>query len=168
MTPGIQITHACFTEQKWCQANLYTCDASKVINDALERAIARGAFGRPPASFVLWAILRWEMKLGLAALEACGVDGGSLERDVELELNTDPMEFDPMELNCESLERIAVAACDEARSMGIDGVCTEHLIMAMLKSEDPGLRRVFEKYRVGYDLYKTKVHEIYTAPMPDE
>ena len=45
---------------------------------------------RKPAVVMLWAMVRWERKLGIVVLETCGVDLKLLEQDIEDVLNAWP------------------------------------------------------------------------------
>jgi len=92
-----------FSEEE-LQAFPLTCDVHHIINQIGGRAAGRGFTPRQFSDVVLlifWALLRWERKVGLVALERLGVDLVDLSQDVNARLNVrreDTRELDRQDL----------------------------------------------------------------------
>jgi ATP-dependent Clp protease ATP-binding subunit ClpA len=103
---------------------------------------------------------RWERKLGVAVLEACGVNMWSFERAIEVALpNRGARHDSPEDVDCSLLCKVAETACQEAESLGHAYVGTEHLVSALLQSEDGILRELFERHHITYSTFKEKLAE---------
>lgn len=148
--------------------------ARQILDQIPRRAWARGLFRADESTartLYLWALIRWERKLGLVALEQMKVDLHSLAdaldarlcgiaanvhadiakgpiwastgKPVEFEWSTDhsPAEF----------EILVQQAQSEAQQMGHDYIGSEHLLLAVIRLADLELGQILSKHRVAYD-----------------
>jgi uncharacterized protein (DUF433 family) len=144
----------------WLQEHRFTSDAIRVLDDADERASARGMLGELPDALVLWAMLRWERKVGVTALAACGVDLGSLEKTVDEGLQTQRGFSHPLTIDYTGIGNIAIWAVEEAKGLGHQYVGTEHLLLALCRSSHPLTVSVFRKCRITPEVYRPKLMEL--------
>jgi hypothetical protein len=152
-------------------ARHFTSSAIDIVEQLWPRAADRGMSTEVTEQTVpmlaLWAILRWERKVGLVALERMGVEVDALARDVERALNAACAEIrrqnGPPRLQTLPDGRRAVvvdyqaplaplleAAEHEALGLGHNWVGTEHLLLAILRLADVRLGEVLGRHRVGY------------------
>ncbi|MBV9125744.1 MAG: hypothetical protein JO112_20535 [Planctomycetes bacterium] len=140
----------------------FTEAAIKVLDDVEGLANTRKISGAVPPVVVLWCVLRrWNQsgRLGLVVLEACGVSRESLEHDIEEELRP---RFGSSGLGVDlgTIHQVVLKAHEEAATLGHNWVGTEHLVLALLTSEDTVLGKLFQKYGVSRERFKPKLAEI--------
>ena len=115
--------------------------------------------------FALWSLLRWERKLGLAALETMGADVPALTSDLDALLRQKNME-NPVAKGPEGLvfaktglpvpvvdeqallEPLVDQAERESRAMGDKWVGSEHLLLAIIEVADIELSTLLLKHSV--------------------
>jgi hypothetical protein len=144
---------------------------------AVDRSVPSAVTEQTVPMLALWAILRWERKVGLAALERMRVDGDALARDVDLALDAVCGEFrrvngPPQSQTLPSgrraivvnfrapLARLLDAAEREALGLGHTWVGSEHLVLAIVRVADARLRKVLDRHRVLYDGVRQAVLEV--------
>jgi ATP-dependent Clp protease ATP-binding subunit ClpA len=135
----------------------FTDSTKEVFFKTLELSLRFSILGQVPATVVLWSLLRTREKVGLAALKACGVRIELLETNIVQEISPLFGSKAEHEVNFQSVFELAQVACNEAALLGNNFVGTEHLTLALLQSEDESLRRIFQKYAVTYDLFKSNL-----------
>jgi ATP-dependent Clp protease ATP-binding subunit ClpA len=143
----------------WLRSHRFSEDAILVLGQTVDRAIDRGVFDILHPSLLLWAMLRWEEKAGVHVLKECGIERWSFERDVELHLQG-PKYDEPLLIDCRKVCAVAVSAVEEAHSLGVGWVGTEHLMLALLRLEEGSLRDLFAHHGVCYDSYKQRLVQI--------
>jgi len=146
--------NACCLTSEWLSEHRYTDDAYLVLGYVWKRSLQCNIVGEVPPVIVLLSMLRWERRLGLAVFEEWGGNRRSLEWDIVSEIcSTAEVSAEPL-LDMRAINDVAIAAYEEARTLGKDYVGTEHLFLALLKSEDDMLRRLFTKHGLTYELFK--------------
>src|SRR5262249_46887299 len=149
--PTIQIKNT-ITSQ-WMTGHGFTDAARRFILDAESRAHDRGVYGALSPLFVLWAMLRWERKVGVAALEESGIDLDRLERDTEAELNGLPKGTRRDGVDLGHLKTIAKLAVEEAALSGRKYVGSEHLVLGLCRCDDPAVQRLFSRQELTHERY---------------
>jgi ATP-dependent Clp protease ATP-binding subunit ClpA len=156
--PTIQIRNT-ITSQ-WMTGHGFTNSARRFIHDSESRAHDRGIFGSLPPLLVLWTMLRWERKSGVAVLEESGGDIALLERDVEIELQSFPKGTRRNGIDLVHLKAIAKQAVEEAALLGHKYVGSEHLVLALCRCEDAAVRRVFSKHGLSPEKYSAILQNV--------
>lgn len=130
------------------------------------------------------AILRWERKVGLAALEKMGVDIDSLARAVDFALSTvcseirreaGPPEYQTLPSGQRALvvdfdtplEPLLATAEAEALGMDHEYVGTEHLLLATIRRACPRLREILQDHGLTYVRVKAPIIEVLRSAGPD-
>ncbi len=161
-------------------ARRFTTSAIHIIEQLVPRAADRGMTTeyteQTAPALGLWAILRWERKVGLTALEALGVDVDALARDVDRALDEAGRESAPPTLHTlpsgekvlamdfrRPVAPLLTAAEEEARGLGHSWVGSEHLVLAIVRVADARLRKVLAKHRLGYDRVRQAVLGLLTS-----
>jgi ATP-dependent Clp protease ATP-binding subunit ClpA len=140
----------------------FTDAAIQVLDDGQLLATTQNISGEVPPVVVLWCVLRrWNRsgRLGLAVLEACGVDRQSLERDIEAALRPRFGSAGPG-LGLERIYQAALRANEEAASLGHNWIGTEHLVLALFDDQDAVIGRLFQKHAVTREAFNAKLGEI--------
>jgi ATP-dependent Clp protease ATP-binding subunit ClpC len=126
-------------------------------------SIDQNLHGLVPPVVVLWYVLRrWNHSggwLGLAVLEACGVNRKALEHDIEEELGPLRGTSGPG-LDLGKIQAMAFRANEEAASLGHNYVGTEHLVLALVNDEDAVVGKLFQKHAVNAERFKAKLVEL--------
>ena len=156
----VTIVNDAFAETAWMETRSFTDDARKVMRDTIERSRARGTVGIVEPMLLLWSLLRWERKIGVICLEACGVSLRSMEQRIEAELLRQQCLGSQLVIDFERITLVATIAVDESRDNGNAYVGTEHLMLALLKINDTRLNRCFAEFGVTYSDYKARLTQI--------
>jgi ATP-dependent Clp protease ATP-binding subunit ClpA len=98
-------------------------------------------------------MLRWERKVGVAALEECGIDLAQLERDTETELNALPKGTRRDGVDLVHLKAVTKLAVEEAALLGHKYVGSEHLVLGLCRYGNPALQRVFNRHELSHARY---------------
>jgi branched-subunit amino acid aminotransferase/4-amino-4-deoxychorismate lyase len=134
--------------------------------------------GATAVTMALWTLLRWERKLGLAALERSGVKVTELAHDLDglltrkgdenpaavqqphalISVKTQQV-IAPLDIEG-LLDPLVEQARVEARKLGHVWVGTEHLLLAIIASADRELAGLLERHKVFYEKVKGKVLEL--------
>src|SRR5579864_7410983 len=133
---------------EWMAGHRFTDAAHRIIRDSLSRGSDRGFFGKFPTLLIFWAMLRWERKVGIMALEACDIDLAQLERDVVLEFRTFAKGSVRDGVDLIHLKTIAEQAVKEAALLGHNYVGSEHLTLALCRDQNEAVQRLFKKHGV--------------------
>jgi hypothetical protein len=144
--PTIQIRNS--ISSQWLTGHRFTDPAMRIVRDAEARGLYRGLFGELPAVLMLWSMLRWERNAGIVALERLGVDILALERDIDVELRPPKPPAGGMLVDMIRLKAIATQAAEDAALLGHNSVGPEHLLLALCRDGDEGVRRVLQKHGV--------------------
>ena len=157
----------------------FTDSMRRIIQQMGERARVRGLLAldevcAPPLA--LWTLIRWERKIGLAALEEMGVDLHGLadrldalitrlaeERPtvarggVVVDARTgERILFDP----APALAPLLAQAAREARRLGHNYVGSEHLLLAIISSADSELAAILNNRLIAYDCTRATILEL--------
>ncbi len=151
------------TTGQWMTDHSFTDSARRCIDDAQSRASARGMLGKLPPILILWAMLRWERKVGVIAIEECGVDLSVLERDTEVELQSFPDGDWRDGVDFVQIKAVANQAVAEAVLRGHNYVGSEHLVLALCRVENQAIQRLFQKHGVSAEKYAAAVKSIFDA-----
>lgn len=144
--PTIQIRNS--VSSQWLTGHRFTDPAMRIVRDAETRGLHRGLYGELPALLMLWSMLRWERNQGIVALERLGVDILALERDIDVELRPPKQPVGGILIDLVRLKAIATQAAEEAALIGDNFVGPEHLLLALCRDGDEGVRRVLQKQGV--------------------
>jgi ATP-dependent Clp protease ATP-binding subunit ClpA len=140
----------------------FTTAAIEALDDVKGLATAQGIGGEVPPVVVLWCVLlRWNKsgRLGLAVLEACGVDRQSLEHDIEAALRPRFGSSGPG-LALERIYQVALRANEEAASLGHNYIGTEHLVLALFNGGDATVDSLFQQHAITREAFNAKLGEI--------
>jgi ATP-dependent Clp protease ATP-binding subunit ClpA len=151
---GIESRDYDYLTRAWLQDHRFTTNAIKMIQHATDRALDRGIHGELPAVLALWAMLRWERKIGVVVLEQLGVDLRMLEMDVESEWQALPPSHWRDGQDGRKIGNVVLLACEQSRALGHDWVGTEHLVLALCEIGDPLSGRVLQRHGISADRYK--------------
>src|SRR5262249_2137478 len=132
--PTIQVRNS--VSSQWMTDHRFTDSARRFIHDAQSPASDRGISGKVSPVLILWAMLRWERKVGMTVLEFCGVDVSALERDTELELRSFPAGTWRDGIDLIHFKTVATQAVEEAELCGHHYVGSEHLVLALFRNGD--------------------------------
>src|SRR5262245_13992434 len=149
--PTIQIKNT-ITSQ-WMTGHGFTDAARRFILDAESRAHDRGVYGSLSPLFVLWAMLRWERKVGVTTLEESGIDLHRLELDTEAELNSLPRGTRRDGGDLGHVKAIAKLAVEAAARPGHKNVGSEHLVLGLCRCDDPVVQKVFKRHDLSHERY---------------
>jgi ATP-dependent Clp protease ATP-binding subunit ClpA len=153
-TGEIKVTNAPHLVSEWLSAHGFTDDAREVLERTRKHALQHPTPGEVSPMVVLLSLLRWERRLGLTVFEECGGNRRALTQDIISELcSAGEVAAEPV-LNMRAVSDIAAVAVEEARTLGNNYVGTEHLFLALLKSDDDMLRRLLTKHGVSYESFK--------------
>jgi ATP-dependent Clp protease ATP-binding subunit ClpA len=138
-------------------------DATQMILGQVPmRASARGVLildGVSVVRLTLWALLCWERKLGLIALERVGVDRFGLARELDglMEIRTGepygPADFTSL------IEPLLRQAEREAAELGNNWVGSEHLSLAIVRTADPELASLLRRHGATYERVREAIVE---------
>ena len=156
--PAIQIRNS-VTDQ-WMSDHGFTDAARRFIHDARSRAGDRGIYGTLPPILILWAMLRWERKVGVLAIEKCGVDLSQLEHDTEFELESLPSVTWRDGIDLDHVKAAAKRAVEEAAQLGHNYVGSEHLVLALTRDASDSVRRIFQKHGLSTEKYAEAVRSV--------
>jgi len=146
--------------EEYLRANRFTDDAAYVVRDSVQRAFSRALAGLVPQAMVLWSILNWERKLALAALDYCGVDEDALRQAILNELAELKVDTYDEDIDFRHISDTSVSAGNISRTRGEDYVGTEHLLLALCRSSDAIVQRVFEKFGITYQRIEVALREL--------
>jgi len=132
----------------WLEDHRFTTSAVLFLQQAGRRGTDRGMFGVLPPLLLLWSMLRWERKLGIAVLDECGVNRRLLEEDVDQELSAYPRSDHYHYVDYSRIGEVAALAIQEACRLGHNYVGSEHLILGLCAIQDEVLVRLFRKHRI--------------------
>jgi hypothetical protein len=159
----------------------FTDSANRIITQlsarACDRSMSAEITQQTIVMLALWSLLRWERKVGLAAIERTGVDTFALARDVDDALRSACEEFrkqnGPPKLQelpsggrgiivdwATPLAPLLSVTEHEALALSHNWVGSEHLALAIIRLADPRLREVLDHHRVDYDAVRQAVLEI--------
>jgi ATP-dependent Clp protease ATP-binding subunit ClpA len=116
--------------------------------------------GKLPALLILWSMLRSERKVGVVALEKCGVDLASLEREVEAELEPLSAENWRNGIDLAHFQAVANRAVKEAAQFEHNYVGSEHLVLALCRDPDEVVQRLLQKRGVSAERYTAAVRSV--------
>jgi ATP-dependent Clp protease ATP-binding subunit ClpA len=151
---------------------------------AADRRMSSEATEQTVNMLALLAILRWERKVGVVALERMGVNIDKLARDVDEALSATCAEIrqragPPEYQTLPSGQRAVVVDFDtplepflttaEAEALGMDHeyVGTEHLLLATIRRACPRLREILQDHGITYVRLKAPIIEVLRAAGPD-
>ena len=151
---------------------------------AADRRMSSEANDETVNMLALLAILRWERKVGVVALERMGVDVDSLARAVDQALSAactlirqqaGPPEYQTLPSGQRAvvvdfdtpLEPLLTAAEAEALGMDHEYVGTEHLLLATIRRASPRLREVLQEHGITYVRVKAPIIEVLRSAGPD-
>jgi ATP-dependent Clp protease ATP-binding subunit ClpA len=170
MIPDSQLTSRHFTDS-----------AKRVVRHICERAIERhmvaGELTEATAEMLaILSMLRWERKLGKAAMERLVEDCDALARELDGtiarvgkdERRPDGPQVETLPSGQASivvdmgppLKKLLDQAERESQALGQNWVGTEHLMLAAIHSECPELREVLRRYGVDYDKVKQAILDL--------
>jgi ATP-dependent Clp protease ATP-binding subunit ClpA len=138
-------------EDEYLSDNHFADDARAIINGVLTRSAARALFGEIPSVLLLWSLLRWERKLGIAILEKCGVVRSHLEADVDDVLNKHELPIPVTTVDFQKIAELVISARDVSRSRRAEYVGSEHLLLALITSHEVTLQELLRKHGITYD-----------------
>jgi len=151
---------------------------------AADRRMSSEATEQTMNMLTLLAILRWERKVGVVALERMGVDLDSLARAVDQALaatctdirqHAGPPEYQTLPSGQRAvvvdfdtpLEPLLSTAEAEALGMDHEYVGTEHLLLATIRRACPRLREVLQDHGITYVRVKAPIIEVLRSAGPD-
>jgi ATP-dependent Clp protease ATP-binding subunit ClpA len=160
----------------------FTDGAERVIRHLRERAhdrgMGRGGLTEATAGMLaVLAILRWERKVALAALETLGADLDRLARDLDHAIEVEARLAQeaggpPRVTSLPSGQRVLVVDTDtpcrplieqavgESRMRGRNYVGSEHVLLAAVRSACPRFRDVLDRHRVTYERVEQAVLDL--------
>jgi ATP-dependent Clp protease ATP-binding subunit ClpA len=158
----------------------FTDSCALVIQQIKRRAYERGLLvvaDNMIPTLALWTLIRWERKVGLAALEAMGVDltvlTDQLDRLLYEECRENPVAAkNGVLVYRESgepvpkadwqilLEPLLGQAERESAEIGHSYVGTEHVLLAVIKIADAKLSSLLDQHLVRYENVKKMILEI--------
>jgi len=175
-------------ENEKLAARNFTQSATHIIEQLCPRAADRRMSSEATEQTVnllaLLAILRWERKVGVVALERMGVNIDKLARDVDEALSAACAEVrqkagPPEYQTLPSGQRAVVIdfdtplepllATSEAEALGMDHeyVGTEHILLATIRRACPRLREVLQNHGITYVRTKAPIIEVLRIAGPD-
>ena len=156
--PAIHIPNS-VTDQ-WMSDHRFTDAARRFIHDAASRAGDRGMHCKLPPILILWAMIRWERKVGVLAIEECGADLSQLERDTQVELESLPSGTWRDGVDLVHFKAAAKQAVEEAAKLGHNYVGSEHLVLALTRDASDSVRRIFQKHGISTEKYTEAVRSV--------
>jgi ATP-dependent Clp protease ATP-binding subunit ClpA len=162
-------------------ARHFTDSAQRVVLHIKERAWDRGMIcgelvDSTAAMLAILSILRWERKVGRAALENVVIDCNTLARELDSlideegervrrpggpQFQTLPSGQKAIVVDREGpLSKLLDQAEHEALALGHDYVGTEHLLLAAIRSASPGLAGLIARHGATHDAVKCAVLEL--------
>jgi ATP-dependent Clp protease ATP-binding subunit ClpA len=169
-------------------ARRFTASAIHIIEQlpprAADRRMSAQVTEQTANLLTLWAILRWERKVGLVALEHMGVDVDSLSKAVdrilsaacaEIRQHAGPPEYQTLPSGQRAvvidfdtpLEPLLTTAEAEALGMDHEYVGTEHLLLATIRRACPRLREALQDHGITYVRLKAPIIEVLRSAGPD-
>lgn len=159
----------------------FTASAIHIVEQLGPRAADRRMSGEIVEEtmnmLTVWAILHWEKKVALAALERMGVDLVSFAKGVDQALietcsevrhHVGPQEYRTLPSGQKAivvdfdtpLEPLLAAAEAEALWMDHTYIGTEHLLLGTIRRSCPRLREVLQKHGITYIRMKGIIIEV--------
>ncbi len=135
-------------------------DIAMIFQHCYQRAYHRGLADRIPTIFALWSVLRWEQRLFSIILLRLGVDVRKLEETVREHVDGLPHAELRGELDSTEIEQLRACSKLEAELMTESIVGTEHLLLALCRSEDPAVLRALKKYNVDYEAVLNEINQL--------
>lgn len=175
-------------ENEKLAARNFTQSAIHIVEQLYARAVDRRMSTEVTEQSVnllaLLAILRWERKVGVVALERMGVNIDKFARDVDEALaatcagirkQAGPPEYQTLpsgqravEVDFDTpLEPLLTTAEAEALGMDHEYVGTEHLLLATIRRACPRLREVLQEHGITYVRVKAPIIEVLRIAGPD-
>jgi ATP-dependent Clp protease ATP-binding subunit ClpA len=169
-------------------ARNFTQSAIHIIEQLCPRAADRRMSSEATEHTVnllaLLAVLRWERKVGVVALERMGVNIDKLARDVdealsgacaEIRQHAGPPEYQTLPSGQRAvvidfdtpLEPLLTTAEAEALGMDHEYVGTEHILLATIRRACPRLREVLQDHGITYVRVKAPIIEVLRIAGPD-
>jgi ATP-dependent Clp protease ATP-binding subunit ClpA len=169
-------------------ARNFTQSAIHIIEQLCPRAADRRMSSEATEQTVnllaLLAVLRWERKVGVVALERMGVNIDKLARDVdealsgacaEIRQHAGPPEYQTLPSGQRAvvidfdtpLEPLLTTAEAEALGMDHEYVGTEHILLATIRRACPRLREVLQDHGITYVRVKAPIIEVLRIAGPD-
>jgi len=162
-------------------ARYFTDAAQRVVADIRDRALDRGMLSGEltegtAGMLAILSMLRWERKVGRAALERMGVDRDGLAQELDeaikvegrgagrpssprFELLASGQRCLVVDTNT-PLRCLLDAAGHEAQALGNNWIGTEHLLLASVRLACPRLRELLHRHSVGYEAVQYAVAEV--------
>jgi ATP-dependent Clp protease ATP-binding subunit ClpA len=160
----------------------FTSSAKQIIDQFAQRAYCRGIFDFEDTivPLALWTLIRWERKVGLAALETMGVDLHRVADKLDELLtrvaderpvvarngfvvfadNGERVNLDPAAAMQSLLDRAQL----EARKLNHEYVGSEHLLLAIITLADSRLSQILGEELVTYDCTRETILELLGSP----
>ena len=160
----VELRNGEFLRTDYVRRHGLTRCAQTILQHTMERSLLRGITGEVPALMILWSMLRWEKRVGLAIIELCGVDLRSLEQDVENKLDEYISGSKCPTLDFIRIQEVVEAATKEAADLRHDYVATEHFVLALCRKGECDISRLFEKHNLGYEFLKDNLVKLYSDP----
>jgi ATP-dependent Clp protease ATP-binding subunit ClpA len=144
---------------------------------AADRSISSELNEQTAPMLTLWALLRWERKVGLVAIERLGIEPDSLAQAVNKclsatcdeirgcagrpEFKTFPSGQKVLVVDFNApLEPLLATAEQEAKALGHDWVGSEHLLLGVIQKACPRLRQVLDAHGISHDRVKGMIVEL--------
>jgi ATP-dependent Clp protease ATP-binding subunit ClpA len=165
-------------------ARHFTDAAQRVIEHIVDRAFDRGMISgelteATGGMLALLSMLRWERKLGRAALEQIGVTLDTLAREVDSGIDEEGREARRPEGPCfetlpsggrallvdtqTPLRTLLDQAEHEALNLGHNWVGTEHLLLAVIHHACPRLQVTLRRHAITHDAVRQAVLNLLRA-----
>lgn len=160
----------------------FTDSAQRIVKQIVERAGDRGVlymYAEVLVPLALWTLIRWERKVGLAALEAIGVNLHDLADALD-ELLTGLANDNPVVASdgvlvfantgesavadssslSQATEPLLIQCQAEARQLNHSYVGTEHLLLAIIALADAQLMAVLRDHLITYESTRGAILEL--------
>ena len=109
---------------------------------------------------LLYALLTQEDSLIERLLEKMGIESGSFLSSLRMMLNNRPQVSGGKPYIGNDLNRVLLKAPDEARAMGDEFTSVEHLMLAMLKYPNRGMRELFRTFDITKETFLQALAEV--------
>jgi len=153
----------------------FTDETRLIVAQIPQRALSRGLFQLDDTSvpaLALWTLIRWERKVGLAALEKMHVDLDGLAHKLD-ELLSQKAEENPPRRSKDGrtiiwdssgpLEPLLDQAEIEARTLQHNYVGSEHLLLAIITKAETQLSSILDAHLISYETAQKTILELLAA-----
>jgi ATP-dependent Clp protease ATP-binding subunit ClpA len=182
LAEGIDMDNANLAARNFTQSAIHIVE--QLCPRAADRRMTSEANEQTVNMLALLAVLRWERKVGVVALERMGVNIDALARAVDdalsatcadIRQHAGPPEYQTLPSGQRAvvvdfdtpLEPLLATAEAEALGMDHEYVGTEHILLATIRRACPRLREILQAHGITYVRTKAPIIEVLRIAGPD-